>query len=211
MEMLNRIDGGPDTGNITIYEAFLAIPRRRAGGECHLLQHGTILTRARTTPTLPDRLGAGRRLLDLPGLLRIGTADSLKSSRRDIVPSYAHRSEANTHAGQTAEPVGRTATSFHSVKASAESKTTWLELQVSPSRPVLTQLWADIAPNRSIGVCGNPPPPSAPTSAEPPSAANSRYITPTHATSWFCYSQPSGLNEAFLKLLFEPCGPANSS
>ena len=67
----------------TLEEALvLALPGRRAGGECHLLQRGAVPPGARATPDLPDRLGIGRGFLDLPGVLRVGAADSLTAAPR---------------------------------------------------------------------------------------------------------------------------------
>src|SRR5450759_5960381 len=79
---------GRATGRRTAVEALvLAVPDRRAGGECHLLQRGAVSPGARATPTLPDRLGIGRRLLDLPGVLRVGAADSLRAAGSELLPA----------------------------------------------------------------------------------------------------------------------------
>lgn len=57
--------------------AVLAIPDRRGGGECHLLQRGALPPAACATPALPAGLGLGRGFLGLPGLLGAGADDSL--------------------------------------------------------------------------------------------------------------------------------------
>ena len=62
----------------------LAVPSRRVGGKRHLLQRGTVPPHACATPDLPDRLGTGRRFLDVPSLLRIGAADTLMSAMRPL-------------------------------------------------------------------------------------------------------------------------------
>jgi hypothetical protein len=64
----------------------LAIGRRRDCGERHLLCGGEIPTGSGATSALPNRLGIGRRLLDLRGLLRVSAIDSLTTSPMGNAP-----------------------------------------------------------------------------------------------------------------------------